>query len=187
MRTAQGPVALQFKVMNERKRGTMSFRQTGQNSPSNSRRLPKGFTIIELMIAFAIISVLAMIAFPSYESYRERGRVAQAMGDIGTMAVDLTRYYADKMRYPDSLADIGKAGLMDPWGHAYQYLSLSPIAKGMMGQVRKDKNLVPINSDFDLYSMGKDGASVAPLTAKASRDDVVRANNGRFIGLARDY
>ncbi|MCP5251868.1 MAG: hypothetical protein H6939_09135 [Burkholderiales bacterium] len=46
---------------------------------------------------------------------------------------------------------------------------------------------MPINSDYDLYSMGKDGASVSPLTAKASRDDIIRANNGRFIGRAADY
>jgi general secretion pathway protein G len=35
--------------------------------------------------------------------------------------------------------------------------------------------------------MGKDGASVSPLTARASRDDIVRANNGAFVGLASDY
>lgn len=35
--------------------------------------------------------------------------------------------------------------------------------------------------------MGADGASVSPLTAKSSRDDIVRANNGRFVGLASTY
>ena len=35
--------------------------------------------------------------------------------------------------------------------------------------------------------MGKDGASLGPLTAKESRDDIVRANDGRFIGLASEY
>ncbi len=35
--------------------------------------------------------------------------------------------------------------------------------------------------------MGPDGKSVAPLTAKASRDDIVRANDGKFIGEASDY
>lgn len=55
------------------------------------------------------------------------------------------------------------------------------------GKVRKDHNLVPLNTDYDLYSMGEDGASVSPLTAKASRDDIVRANNGRYVGLASDY
>jgi general secretion pathway protein G len=55
------------------------------------------------------------------------------------------------------------------------------------GQERKDKNLVPINSDFDLYSMGVDGKTTAPLTAKDSQDDVVRANNGGYYGLASNY
>jgi len=47
--------------------------------------------------------------------------------------------------------------------------------------------MVPINSDFDLYSMGKDGRSVAPLTAKDSRDDIVRANDGGYVGLASEF
>jgi general secretion pathway protein G len=53
--------------------------------------------------------------------------------------------------------------------------------------MRKDKNLVPINTQYDLYSMGADGQSVPPLTAKASRDDVVMANDGTYIGLASNY
>jgi general secretion pathway protein G len=47
--------------------------------------------------------------------------------------------------------------------------------------------VVPINSDYDLYSMGKDGESVPPLTARASRDDVIRANDGAYIGLASEF
>jgi general secretion pathway protein G len=52
---------------------------------------------------------------------------------------------------------------------------------------RKDKNLHPLNSDFDLYSKGRDRDSKLPLTAEASRDDIIRANNGGFIGLAKNY
>ncbi len=58
---------------------------------------------------------------------------------------------------------------------------------GPPAQPRKDRFLVPINSDFDLYSMGKDRESVAPLTAKKSHDDVVRANDGAFVGLASEF
>jgi general secretion pathway protein G len=56
-----------------------------------------------------------------------------------------------------------------------------------MGQIRKDRFLVPVNSDYDLYSMGKDGQSQAPFTAKASRDDIVRASDGQYVGLAEDF
>jgi general secretion pathway protein G len=55
------------------------------------------------------------------------------------------------------------------------------------GNPRKDHFLHPINSDFDLYSMGKDGDSVAPLTAQKSRDDIIRANDGGYYGVASNF
>ncbi|MEK6802752.1 MAG: prepilin-type N-terminal cleavage/methylation domain-containing protein [Nitrospirota bacterium] len=58
---------------------------------------------------------------------------------------------------------------------------------GSAGKPRKDRLLHPINSDYDLYSMGKDGESVEPLTAKKSHDDVIRANDGSFVGLAVEF
>ena len=47
--------------------------------------------------------------------------------------------------------------------------------------------LVPLNSDYDLYSMGKDGVSSPPITAKPSQDDVIRASNGSYVGLASNF
>lgn len=55
---------------------------------------------------------------------------------------------------------------------------------GGIGGARKDRFLVPINSDFDIYSMGRDGQTVAPLTAPKSHDDIIRASDGGFYGLA---
>lgn len=154
----------------------------------SSRPLGRGgITLIELLIVIAILAVLAAIAVAGYNSYVERALIAQAIGDIKSLDVVITRYYTDNKVYPDSLADIGKAGMLDPWKRPYQYLKLFPPDKKLTGQARKDKNLVPINADFDLYSMGKDGQSQVPLTAARSRDDIVRANNGRFVGLASDY
>lgn len=146
-----------------------------------------GFTIIELLVAIAVAAALAAVAVPSYQNYRYKALVAQAKSDIKDLDVLITRYYADNMSFPDSLADIGKTGMLDPWKKPYSYLRLSPLDPSKTGQVRKDKNLVPINADFDLFSMGKDGASSPPLTAEASRDDIVRGSNGRFVGLGADF
>jgi general secretion pathway protein G len=44
-----------------------------------------------------------------------------------------------------------------------------------------------VNSDYDLYRSGKDGASQPPLSPQASRDDIVRAQNGAYMGLASEY
>lgn len=54
-------------------------------------------------------------------------------------------------------------------------------------QPRKDRFLVPINSDYDLYSVGPDGASAAPLTAATSRDDIIRASDGAYVGVAVNF
>lgn len=143
-----------------------------------------GFTIVELMLGVAIIGVLAGLAYPSYQNYQERVRIQQAVVDIQGISAVVQAYERDNRAYPDDLSEVGKATMKDPWGNVYQYTNLD--AKGI-GKARKNKSLVPINSDFDLFSMGKDGASVGPLTAKASRDDIVRANDGRFVGLASDY
>ena len=68
--------------------------------------------------------------------------------------------------------------------HSCPFVAQVVFGKGGM---RKDRFLVPINTYFDLYSMGKDGKSVPPLTAQASQDDVLWANDGGFIGLASQY
>ena len=61
------------------------------------------------------------------------------------------------------------------------------VNHGVLGQMRRDHFLVPVNTDFDLYSLGKDGRSQSPFTAAASQDDIVRANNGLYVGLVSEY
>jgi general secretion pathway protein G len=144
-----------------------------------------GFTVIELMISLAIVGVLASVATPMYQNYRERVRVNAAITDIAAMSAVIKLYSTDAHKLPASLADIGNGGKLDPWGRPYRYLDLTTV-KGH-GASRKDKRLNPLNSDFDLYSVGKDGESLTSLMAPPSRDDVIRARDGRFIGLARDF
>jgi general secretion pathway protein G len=138
-------------------------------------------TIVELMIAGVIVAVLSSIAQPAYQNYRERARVTQAMRDIAAMSAIVADFFHDAHAYPDSLANAGLGGMRNPYG----YLKLGD--KKAHGHARKNHSLVPINTDFDLYSTGPDGRSSPPLTAKHSRDDIVRASDGAFIGVASDY
>ena len=110
--------------------------------------------------------------------------IARCIGDIKAIQQDITEYQFDHGALPGTLADIGRPGMKDPWNHDYAYLPI--VGKGK-GGFRKDRFLVPINSDYDLYSMGADGASSAALTAKISQDDIIRANDGGFVGLASDF
>lgn len=127
------------------------------------------------------MGVLASIGIPRLQKSVELARVAKAIGDIQAIQTEVSSL--DSL--PTSLAAVNRAGYQDPWNRPYVFLKLEGT-KGK-GAARKDHFLVPLNSDYDLYSKGKDGASSGPLTAKASGDDVIRANNGGFIGLASRY
>ncbi len=132
-----------------------------------------------------IIGLLAKVGSQNYWGYLERVKVAKAIGDIKALQTDIDSFENENNRLPINLAEIGRTTLLDPWGNAYEYL---PFPGGNpTGQARKDRSLVPINSTYDLYSKGPDGASSGPLTAGISRDDIVRANDGGFIGSAVNF
>lgn len=150
-----------------------------------SRGQHEAFTVIEIMLAVAIVGVLAAITLANYEKYLERTRIHQAVTDIASMSAQLAKFADDNRAFPELLSEAGLGGRLDPWGRPYVYTNLAGV-KGK-GAARKDKRLNPLNSDFDLYSMGKDGDSRMPLAAKVSQDDVIRARDGRFIGLAADF
>lgn len=148
----------------------------------------KGFTLLELLLALAIVALLASISIPIYGAFVERANVAQAIADIGMIDMRIERFISNNFRQPDSLDEMGGAAPQDPWGRPYQYLRIAGNATpGLQGRLRKDRNLVPINSDYDLYSFGVDGDSRPPLTARPSRDDIVRAADGSYVGSAEEF
>jgi len=147
--------------------------------------LYRGFSAIEILIVVAILSLLAAIAVPSYQNYVDKKNISQAKTDILEIQNAIEKFYVLNNRYPESLEDVGKHQMLDPWKNNYFYLNV--VTANNRGSVRKDKNLTPVNSDYDLYSAGKDRLSHLPFTARESRDDIVRCNNGSYIGLAQDY
>jgi general secretion pathway protein G len=150
--------------------------------PSKSNT--QGFTLIELMLVVAITATLAAIAYPMVQSYIDKARLVRAKQEIRTIEKEITVFVVENTAFPRDLGEIGLDGMLDPYGNPYQYL---PVEGSKKCQLRKDHNLVPVNTDYDLYSMGKDGESKPPFTAKASYDDIVRANNGQYVGLVSGY
>jgi general secretion pathway protein G len=136
------------------------------------------------MLACAVLAILAAIAFPAYSTYVDRANVTATVRDLTAIQNEIERFNTLNGRFPATLAEINLAATLDPWGRPYAYLSFEGAR---LGQMRKDRNLVPINTDYDLYSAGKDGDTVPPLTARPSRDDVVRARDGSFFGLGEEF
>ncbi|MDH5395993.1 MAG: prepilin-type N-terminal cleavage/methylation domain-containing protein [Gammaproteobacteria bacterium] len=159
-----------------------------------SARIQRAFTLLEVMIILAILSITSAIAIVGYSGYVETSKVAAASAQIRALSLLIADYANENGNYPTSLNDIGNQNLVDPWGNPYTYNNLIINAPGTsqhntfnISIARKDGNLVPINTHYDLYSSGKDGESQAPLRASASKDDVIYANDGGYIGLAREF
>lgn len=138
------------------------------------------------MLGISIIGILAAVAINSYRDYIERAEIDVAIKDLTAIQLNIDGYaFNNNGVYPSSLSEVGLAGYEDPWGNAYQYLNIAETRGD--GPKRKDRNLVPVNSDYDLYSMGPDGLTAPAFTSALSHDDIVRANNGGFLGVAEDY
>lgn len=154
-------------------------------------------------MVMVIIGILAALAIPKLSEVVEKARIARAIGDVKAIGRNLQEYEIEHGVYPVSLSQLGMGELEDPWGATYRYLRFeSSVTNGNGngkgkggggggggggGKPRKDRFLHPINTHFDLYSIGADGNTNTPLTAKASHDDIIWANDGGYVGLAEGY
>lgn len=146
-----------------------------------------GLTLVELLIVIAIIGTLAAIAAPVIADVTDGARVARAIADIKTLESEIAVFERLNARLPTDLGEIGRGDIRDAWGNPYEYLDFATAGSSSTGRARKDRFLVPLNSTYDLYSKGRDGRSQAPLTASVSRDDIIRASDGGYVGLASSY
>lgn len=150
------------------------------------RRRFCGFTAVELIISVLLIGAVSSWAVPAFLQRLQQVKIDRATLDIGILQSQINRFFDDgNERYPDSLDELEGSVPPDPWGNPYQYLSSADA--NWKSDHRKDRFLRPLNNDYDLSSMGPDGESRDDLRANESRDDIVRANTGGYIGPASEF
>lgn len=142
----------------------------------------QGWTLIELLTVLVIVGILTSLTMNRSQRAMLAARNAQAAVEIMELMTAVDDYELDNDALPVSLAAIGEGGKLDPWGNVYQYAVIIDV-----DTARKDKFLVPVNTTYDLYSMGADGRSRRAFNAPASHDDIVRAGDGSYVGLAAGY
>ncbi len=118
----------------------------------------KGFTLIELLIVMTIIGILASIVVPNYQRNLIKAREAVLMEDLYQMRRAIDAYFADNIKYPESLDDLVASKYLrdiprDPFTKAtdtWEEIPPTPtiegeIAEGGLEDVKSGSDLVGLN------------------------------------------
>jgi general secretion pathway protein G len=188
------------------------------------RRLRRrALTLVEVLVAVAILSILAGIGITKYTSAIHQARIAKAKTTLESISLRIDAFRDRRERLPLTLGEIGEDDVLDPWGNPFMYLNfeagtgsavqfvqknglidptffdetkkskklpdpdVTAKPKDVEKIKRKDQFLFPLNSDYDLFCLGPNGKSWASLAEEFSLDDIIRANDGAYFGLASEY
>ncbi len=148
----------------------------------------RGFTLIELLIVIGIIGTLSAIAVPNYLKYKNNAEIVVAITDIRLIEKQISLFLVDNPQLPNNLSIVPNIPTNDPWRNPYRYLRIGGIfpVGPVMTAARRNMMDAPVNTDYDLYSMAKDGATNKSFKVPVSKDDVVRAYEGRYVGLVSE-
>jgi len=124
----------------------------------------KGFSIIELLIALAIFAIVTAIAIPSYTSFMNEARRADAIAMLTEVAGEQQRFLSEQNRYAVDMTEMGYPA--DPMTSAEGYYSISVAnptptsfvltAARVVGEAQEDDAEC---GDFTLNSGGVKGAA----------------------------
>jgi general secretion pathway protein G len=167
-------------------------------SPNCDQR-SQGFTLVELVVVMGVLAVLTLLGMGAYSHFINQAKNTRAIAEIRLLEKEIFEFWQTNDRLPDSLAELGHAIMLDPWKTPYQYINFDTTAgwEDMRRIAKKKDNgkgkgkgkgkSDALNEDFDLFSMGKDRMSAPDLDDGSSLDDIVRADDGRYTGLASEY
>lgn len=150
-----------------------------------------GFTFVELLVTCAILAILAFMTFPAYNKIRTRVQTVRAMEEIRGIEKNISAYTVDNnASLPPNLAAIRMDTMKDPWGNPYIYHPpFVPYPDAIDADYTEPLYLAgePLSLDYDLFSRGPDGRTSPDITNSVSVDNIVRTNEGGWVGPGYDY
>jgi general secretion pathway protein G len=144
-----------------------------------------GLTLIELLVVIAIIGILAAGLLPEIFGVINDAKYSRAVQDVNSFFKEATTHRAKTGEFPSNWSDLGyDHPPVDPWGNEYILNNHDDITPGKR---RSDGPTIPINDNIDIFSPGPDGEWKKSILATPSKDDVILAEDGGYVGKAGDY
>ena len=161
----------------------------------NWNQRSRGFTQIELIVILGVLAVLTIIGMGVYSHFIDKAKNTRAIAEIRVLEKEILAFWQTNDRLPDSLAELDRAAMLDPWNAPYQYINFDTTSggedmrrtTGKKGKGKGSGKSSSLNEDFDLFSRGKDKMSAPDLSDATSQDDIIRADSGSYKGLASEY
>jgi general secretion pathway protein G len=135
----------------------------------NDAKRDSGFTLLELLVVLGIIALLATVAAPQVLGYLGKARTGTSKAQISAISTALELYALDVGTYPSQQVGLNalvqaparagawkgpylkKAeGLVDPWGHSYQYKFPGPGGGPQVYTLGRDNNPGGTGEDQDV-------------------------------------
>lgn len=122
----------------------------------------KGFSLIELVVAIAIVGIIAAIAIPSYQGSMRKAIRSDAKAALMDVAARQERFFTENNSYTVTLSNLGYTGSNSPEG----YYSLTAVA-GPTGSITTSftasASLIASGNDSScsLFRLSSNGAKSA--------------------------
>lgn len=121
-----------------------------------------GFTLIEILVVIAIISILSSIAIYNYRNYLLRAHRSDAIKLLLDTAAREENYYSFKYKYTDDLSDLGQIANQTEYGYYKLSIILSDSGKTYTLQAK------PIgaqeNDSCGTFELNSDGEKLPTLS-----------------------